>query len=218
MSIIAMSDLHLGALNSQTKKIDAVLDIAEKYDTIIIVGDLINSYLNRLGSKDYRILKRLSLLNKSHRLVVVRGNHDIYTENDISLLTGIQYCEYYIIESGGKLFYFEHGDYYDSFIIDRPYITCVAELTYNILQAIDKSHTVARLLKHSSKQFIRCSEKVRAGILDSGARFHCDWAIAGHTHHAELNKELGYINTGCFTENPCTYVTIKDGEPRLCIA
>jgi hypothetical protein len=29
-------------------------------------------------------------------------------------------------------------------------------------------------------------------------------------------QDIEYFNSGCWTETPCTYLTVSDGEIRLC--
>ena len=39
----------------------------------------------------------------------------------------------------------------------------------------------------------------------------------GHTHHAVVNDSgpLRYYNSGCWTELPCTYLAVLDGQVEL---
>ena len=39
----------------------------------------------------------------------------------------------------------------------------------------------------------------------------------GHTHHPVVNTAgpVHYFNSGCWTERPCTYLTIEDGRVEL---
>jgi predicted phosphodiesterase len=215
MSIIVVSDFHLGAANSQSKKIDKILDVAKSYDEIVINGDLTDSKLPRLKKKEWKILEHITKLTKHHKVTIVRGNHDAKTEDGLSSMLGLKYVDSYIVKSGLSRFYFEHGHNYDDFIIKNPGLTALADAIYNTLQVLDPSHTIAKIAKHSSKEFLRSNNKVKLGVTEKAAVEGCDWGVAGHTHHAQLDEKVRYINTGCFTEKPCTYVTIKKGEPKL---
>lgn len=44
-----------------------------------------------------------------------------------------------------------------------------------------------------------------------------DGVICGHTHRAitEEGGLFGYYNSGCWTENPCTWLSVKGGEVSL---
>src|SRR5688572_25041916 len=44
-----------------------------------------------------------------------------------------------------------------------------------------------------------------------------DGIITGHTHFCENSREsdIRYVNTGCWTEHPCSYVTVNSGEITL---
>lgn len=212
-SYLVFSDTHLGASNSQTKRINKVLDLAEDYDRIVVNGDMIDSHIKRLKPKEWKIIERLAKLGD--RLIVIKGNHATEDELTLTKMWGVPYHDSFIGVSRGTRFYIEHGDRFDSFITENPTITAMADSIYLVLQAIDPTHTIAKLAKHSSKAFLRCAEKVKEGLLGQKDKYNADYCVASHLHSAEFDKTTGYINTGCFTEKPCSYLTIKKGEPKL---
>ena len=78
----------------------------------------------------------------------------------------------------------------------------------------------ARLAKRKSKVFVRCIERIRSGARNLAARQACDGVICGHTHHAESldaapDQPVAYYNSGCWTENPSTYLTVAEGRVEL---
>jgi UDP-2,3-diacylglucosamine pyrophosphatase LpxH len=96
-------------------------------------------------------------------------------------------------------------------------LTSLADLVYRILQKLDRSHGIARKAKTTSKIFLRCLRKVRELSIAYAKRKGCTMVTCGHTHHAEAAWDEGvqYFNSGCWTEKPCTYLTIKAGIGRL---
>ena len=45
----------------------------------------------------------------------------------------------------------------------------------------------------------------------------CDLVCCGHTHHATTinTPDVTYVNSGCWTEIPCTYLAVADGVVQL---
>ena len=45
------------------------------------------------------------------------------------------------------------------------------------------------------------------------ARSDVHTVVMGHTHHATTDRsgDVHYFNSGCWTEVPCTYLTVADG-------
>lgn len=216
MSLISLSDIHLGASNCEAKKVLEVLDRAKDYEEIIINGDLIDSHLYNLRRKHWEVLSELSKLSRKRRVIYVRGNHDDSSGAILSSLTGMEISDSYQTTIRGVSFHFEHGHLYDEFIINNPGLTAIADTVYSTLQWIDPTHNLARWAKEKSKAFLRCKDKIKNGVAATGKVKNADWSVAGHTHFAEFDEKLGYINLGCFTEKPCTYLTVnKHGEPRL---
>ena len=88
------------------------------------------------------------------------------------------------------------------------------------MQKIDRTHYVARLAKRKSKIFIRCTDKIRRRARELAAKKNCDAVICGHTHHAEAleptpENPIAYYNSGCWTENPSSYLQIANGAVTL---
>ena len=89
----------------------------------------------------------------------------------------------------------------------------LSDWIYWFLQKIDKSYTIARIAKTSSKQYLHCSEIVEHEAKEYAAKNKCDFICCGHTHFA-LDKGT-YFNSGTWTEKPCSYLTVKDGQIHL---
>jgi len=216
MSLVAISDIHLGASNCQANKVLHVLEHIDKYDQIIINGDLVDSEIHRLKKKHWEILSKLAKLSRKHTVIYVKGNHEEHSAEVISALTGMELVDSYKTSVNGVNYYFEHGHKYDNFIVENPGLTALADNIYNTLQTLDPTHTLAKWAKRSSKGFLRCKDKIKTGLVKQASIAKCDWAVAGHTHFAEFDQNVGYINLGCFTEKPCHYLTVnKKGEPKL---
>ena len=85
--ILALSDIHLGSPICQA---DLTLEILEKenYDTLVICGDLLDSYnIHRLCKKQWKVLSTLRKISKNKKCIFIKGNHDKDLET-ISVLIG----------------------------------------------------------------------------------------------------------------------------------
>ncbi len=120
--------------------------------------------------------------------------------------------------SGSRRVLVLHGHQFDRFIGTYPTITMLADVVYHFLQAIDRTHRIARFAKSNTKVFLRCVEKIRTEALAYARSRQADIVCCGHTHHAETGAGGGleYMNSGCWTESPATYLAVKDGRVRLC--
>jgi UDP-2,3-diacylglucosamine pyrophosphatase LpxH len=146
----------------------------------------------------------------------VCGNHD-GPADVVSHLLGVQVKDDYIFTSGSKRVLVMHGHMFDDFIDAHPQITWFADVLYRLLQTIDRSHRFAKFAKTNSKIFLRCVQKVLDGAKSFAAEKNVDIVCCGHTHHAESSYTgaVEYHNSGCWTEMPCTYLSVAEGEVRL---
>ena len=104
-----------------------------------------------------------------------------------------------------------HGHSFDDFITDHPIVTFVADRFYQWLQKI---HIYwARHAKKCSKTFLRCSKKIEQDAKIYAKKLKCDIVCCGHTH-LELEHE-NYFNSGCWTELPCSYLSVYKGQVKL---
>lgn len=218
---IILSDLHLGAPNCQHGALSSFLgllidgSIATK--KVILNGDVFDSIdFRRLPAAHWRILGLLRELSETLPVRWITGNHDSPREAFSSLL-GIDMLEEYILRSGGRRLLVLHGHQFDEFIEKHALITHVADYAYRMLQIIDPSHSVARFAKKASKSFLRCTDKIRNEAATLALSRGLDGVICGHTHRAmtEEDGEFGYYNSGCWTENPCSWLAIDKGDVSL---
>lgn len=219
---IIISDLHLGSDVCQARKARDFLGTIEQGDVrtreLIINGDLFDSWdFRRLRESHWTILSQLRNLAEKNHTVWISGNHDGPAEI-ISHLIGVDFVDEYFLESGGRRILIVHGDKFDNFISEHPFLTKVADRFYRAVQMLDGSFYLARLVKRSSKTFLRCSEQTMQRAKAYGARRGADAVCCGHTHLAAQDfKGVHYHNSGCWTESPCHYLAIKDGVVDLFI-
>jgi UDP-2,3-diacylglucosamine pyrophosphatase LpxH len=218
---IIISDIHLGSDVCQSKRLNEFLNLIEtdqiSTDELVINGDLFDSWdFRKLKGSHWKILSKLRSLSKNKHIVWINGNHDGPAEI-ISHLIGVDFLEEYSFVSLNKKILVIHGDKFDNFISKYPLLTKVADKFYRLIQKIDKSFYLAKFAKKSSKTFLRATEKVKNKAKVYAAKGNHDIVCCGHTHQSvECKKDkVEYYNSGCWTEIPCNYISIKDGVIKV---
>lgn len=218
---IIFSDLHLGAPNCQHQSISAfleqILDECITTRELILNGDVFDSFdFRRLPQSHWDILAQLRQIHRELPVRWIVGNHDSPRQAFATLL-GTDLKDEWVLESGNRRLLVLHGHQFDSFLERHVFLTHAADWAYRFLQIVDPSHRVARFAKQTSKTFLHCTDKVRVAATALALSRSMDGVICGHTHRAltEENDDFGYYNSGCWTERPCTYLTVKQGAVAL---
>jgi UDP-2,3-diacylglucosamine pyrophosphatase LpxH len=181
---------------------------------LIINGDLFDGWdFRKLKKSHWKVLSHIRKVAGISEVIWIRGNHDGPAEI-ISHLIGVDFLDEYDMESGGRRILLLHGDRFDSFIAERPVLTRLADNFYRLVQRLDRSFYLARLLKKGSKTFLRCSEQIRDKAREYAAKRGFDCVVCSHVHMAteDRSESVEYYNTGCWTESPCHYLAISDGD------
>jgi UDP-2,3-diacylglucosamine pyrophosphatase LpxH len=218
---IILSDIHLGSGNCQAKSLvrflEKVADEEIATARLVLNGDVFDSIdFRRLTKNHWKILSLIRKLSDRIDIIWISGNHDGSPEL-ISHLLGVTVKNESVLRSGGREILFLHGHLFDDFIDAHPFLTWVGDCIYLLLQWIDKTHSFAKLAKKGSKTFLRCARKIEEGAIEHARKKGCDAVCCGHTHHAaaKCDPPIAYYNSGCWTELPCTYLTVRDGKIEL---
>jgi UDP-2,3-diacylglucosamine pyrophosphatase LpxH len=218
---IILSDVHLGSHNCQAGDLCQLLEAIREgrllTNRLILNGDVFDSYdFRRLRKSHWRVLSLLRKLSDEIDITWICGNHD-GSADIISHLLGVEVRDEYILETGDERVLLLHGHVFDEFLDSHPILTWVGDQIYYILQKLDGTHRFAKIAKHSSKTFLRCAQKIEDGARNYARKKECSTVCCGHTHLAICNESEGirYFNSGCWTELPCTYLTVKEGDIQL---
>jgi len=221
LDAIILSDLHLGSSNCQAKSLCHFLErIAEERVAtakLILNGDVFDSIdFRRLNKNHWKVLSLIRKLSDRIEIIWLCGNHDGSAEI-VSHLLGVTVKDEYILRSGGQKILVLHGHRFDDFIIAHPVLTWLGDCVYFLLQKIDSTHSFAKLAKKGSKTFLRCVKKVEEGAIDYARKRDCSVVCCGHIHQAgsTYTPQVRYYNSGCWTEVPCSYLTVAGGCVRL---
>jgi UDP-2,3-diacylglucosamine pyrophosphatase LpxH len=221
LDAVILSDLHLGSDNCQARDLCHLLERIEDgrlaTARLILNGDVFDSMdFRRLKKHHWKVLSLLRKLSDRLEIVWIYGNHDVSAEI-ISHLLGVATEEEYILRSGHRRILVLHGHVFDDFIDNHPVISFLADGVYRLLQRLDRTHSFAKWAKHGSKTFLRCARAIQEKSVAYAGRLGCEAVCCGHTHAPREVREgeVQYFNSGSWTELPCTYLTVADGEVRL---
>jgi UDP-2,3-diacylglucosamine pyrophosphatase LpxH len=221
LDAVLLSDLHLGSDNCQARRVCHLLERIVSGETttgrLILNGDVFDSIdFRRLNKTHWKVLSLIRKLSDQIEIIWLAGNHDGSAEI-VSHLLGVTVQDDYILTSGTQRILILHGHIFDEFIDNHPILTWLADSVYHFLQWIDRTHYFAKLAKRGSKTFLRCTQKIEQGAIEMARRRDCTAVCCGHTHVAVTHTEqpIPYFNSGCWTELPCTYLTVDGGTVRL---
>jgi UDP-2,3-diacylglucosamine pyrophosphatase LpxH len=208
---LIMSDLHLGTEVSNPKK---VLKLLRSYSfrKLILLGDVFdNMDFRHLDKESWALLSYVGRISKDKRVRWVIGNHDAGLADIFRTLIDARIYETYTWKYNHRKYMAIHGHQFDRFLIDNVFLSYLATVVYNFVQKIDsEKKVVSRFLKRKSKGWLRMSEKVARGAMAYGKKQGADYIFCGHTHRAteKNNHTIKYFNSGCWTDLPCTYISI----------
>jgi UDP-2,3-diacylglucosamine pyrophosphatase LpxH len=221
LDAVILSDLHLGSNNCQAKNICHFLERIVEGELVtsrlILNGDVFDSFdFRRLNKNHWKVLSLIRKLSDHLDIIWLCGNHDGSAEI-ISHLLGVTVMDETVLESASQRILILHGHVFDEFLDNHPILTWLGDRIYFFLQWIDSTHYFAKLAKHGSKTFLRCAKKIEEDSVKLAHRRGCTSVCCGHTHAAvaHTDQPIPYFNSGCWTELPCTYLTVSEGAIRL---
>ena len=228
---IIMSDLHLGARQSQTDKIIEFLE-KNQADKLILNGDIIDGWAlkgNGKWTKDCTKIFRkfMKISEKGTKVIYIRGNHDDFLKDFIPFkLNNIRIVRKYVhIGIDGRTYFCFHGDVLDFVIMEARWLAVIGGWSYDIVIKFNTLynkirkwfnlpyHSLANTIKQSVKgaiNFVSDFEQNAKGLTKQKGY---DVAVCGHIHHPKLEND--YMNSGDFCENSTCLVEDYNGEWKI---
>ena len=226
---IIMSDLHLGARQSQTDKIIEFLN-NNKADKLILNGDIIDGWALKSGGKwkkDHTKIFRkfMKMSEKGCEVIYIRGNHDDFLRSygllDLGNITIVDE----IVE---KDCWIVHGDKYDGVIMYSKWVAVMGSFGYEVViffsEMIKKIRRSLGLRPRSLSKWVKAKVKGAVSFIVSFEKTlsreakirGCTTVICGHIHTPSDKSVEGvrYINTGDWVES-CSYVVLDKGVLTL---
>jgi UDP-2,3-diacylglucosamine pyrophosphatase LpxH len=228
---VIMSDLHLGARQSQTDKILKFLDENEM-EVLILNGDIIDGWA--IGNKGKwnndctKILRKIiKLSEKKTKVIYIRGNHDDFLKDFIPFkLNNIRIVRKYTHHGiDGRSYFCFHGDVLDFVIMKARWLAVIGGWSYDFVIRLNtiynkirktfklKYHSLANDIKQSVKgaiNFVSDFEENAKGLTREKG---FDVAVCGHIHQPKL--EADYMNSGDFCENSTCLVEDYKGNWKI---
>lgn len=226
-----MSDLHLGARQSQTEKILKFLK-ENKSEKLILNGDIVDGWaLKNKGkwnddcTKIFRKFMKRS--EKGCEVIYIRGNHDDFLKPFIPFtMNNIQIVRKYVHTGiDGRTYYCFHGDVLDFVIMEVRWLAVLGGWSYDfvirlntIYNKIRKTfnlpyHSLANTIKQSVKSAINFVSDFEKNAKDLTKQKGYDVAVCGHIHQPKL--EADYMNSGDFCENSTCLVEDFEGNWKI---
>jgi UDP-2,3-diacylglucosamine pyrophosphatase LpxH len=228
---IIMSDLHLGARQSQTDKIIKFLD-ENQTDKLILNGDIIDGWAlkgNGKWTKDCTKIFRkfMKMSEKDTKVIYIRGNHDDFLKDFIPFkLNNIRIVRKYVHTGiDGRTYFCFHGDVLDFVIMEARWLAVIGGWSYDFIIRLNTIynyirkklnlpyHSLANTIKQSVKgaiNFVSDFEENAKGLTKEKGY---DVAVCGHIHHPKLEND--YMNSGDFCENSTCLVEDYNGEWKI---
>ena len=223
-----MSDLHLGARQSQTDKILKFLDENES-EVLILNGDIIDGWAIKSGGKwkknCSKIFRRfMKRSEEGTKVIYIRGNHDDFLKPFVPFkMNNIEIVRKYVHTGiDGRTYYCFHGDVIDFVIMKFRWLAKIGGWSYDLVirfntfyNYIRKKlnlpyHSLANTIKQSVKGAINFVSDFETNAIGLTKQMGYDVAVCGHIHYPKIENE--YMNSGDFCENTTCLVEDYKGE------
>lgn len=225
---IIMSDLHLGARQSQTSKIIDFLD-NNTSERLILNGDIIDGWALKGNGKwtpdCTKIFRRfMKMSEKGTKVVYIRGNHDDFLKDFIPFkLNNIRIVRKYVYTGiDGRTYFCFHGDVLDFVIMEARWLAVVGGYSYDLVIKFNTFynnvrkwfklpyHSLANTIKQSVKGAINFVSDFETNAKGLAKQKGYDVAVCGHIHQPKI--ETDYMNSGDFCENSTCLVEDFEGN------
>jgi UDP-2,3-diacylglucosamine pyrophosphatase LpxH len=216
---LIISDLHLGSSVSHPEK---VLDTLQKYSfrKLVLLGDVFDNLdFRNLSKASWDLLGYIGKISKTRKVRWVIGNHDEGLHDVFESLMNARVYETYTWQYKQEKYLAIHGHQFDRFLVDNVFLSYLSNRVYNIILRMDfEDKRVSHFLRKKSRGWLRLSERVAHLALHYGKKHKANYVFCGHTHKAikKIHHGVRYYNSGCWTDVPCTYVTIDENNIQIC--
>ena len=206
MNTFIFSDTHLGP-KFEEKKFNFLKHKIQKADQVIINGDFWEGYLysfNQFLSSPWSLLFPFL---KEKKAVYLYGNHDkkIVSSEKVSLFSDIQ-TDRHLQKLNGHTLVFEHGNRLwnsgDSFVARNTTVEVATVLTDKLENVLTHSGSkkYQKLLLSKYNQIIK--DKLKDELKPN------EIFVCGHTHLAEFNLSVQFINSGIIRHGLAQYLEV----------
>lgn len=220
---LVVSDVHLGSPVCESRMLIRLLETAS-FTRLVLLGDIFDSLnFSRLCGKQWELFELIHRVSRTREVIWTAGNHDAKAFEFGCAMIGASprgETETLVCEYGERKVVMMHGHQFDTFIGENPRVTSIASGAYLALQRLEpcRHRPIARMVKRSVKQWMRVDGEIGRKAVVFASEMGGQIAICGHTHRPGITvmQDGTYVNTGCWTDVPCTFVTISvTGKVKL---
>ncbi len=216
MKTLVISDIHLGKRFDQ-KKLDFLYSLFSLYDEIVLNGDFwcyysfdFNDFVNSKWNSLFPLLQKKNT-------VYVYGNHDRkdWCGQGVKLFSKKQVSSY-SLQAGKRKFFIEHGDSHLSKFCsgNDALIKFFRKVNPVIFELMDKFALNTYPFLDNTLPFLG-NKFLKKHVVKKYCKTPDSYYISGHTHYAEFDKNVRYINTGYIGNRLAQYLEIGDNHSEL---
>jgi UDP-2,3-diacylglucosamine pyrophosphatase LpxH len=212
MKAIIVSDLHIGSNRFSPESFETFLESLPAGYDLVLNGDIVHRGGQNLKSSHKRILELIRQESFNRKVVWVRGNHDhLFTLEDPG---EIQFKRTHTID---KQLLIIHGDGFDK--IRAGTVSLLRTIGF-LEDMVFKPLDLVNLLIGIKPVFKFYRHSLMQNAVQYAEANNYRTIICGHSHYAEdiTSKDIRYINTGAWVEQPQFYLLVNDGEMTLDVA
>lgn len=235
---IFISDVHIGSIGCESKKLFEFLKSQKEISQLFLVGDIIDMWKlkkrPKLNESEMKLIKKIiSLSNKGTDVYYIAGNHDEFLrefiEDDDNMRFGnIEFYDSMCVQTKNhKKYLVIHGDQFDSIIKYHKWVAKLGDIMYEILlwgnTYIKKFQSFFGLPNWSLSKFVKQNVKQALAYIQQfetiASKYSLDnefdGVICGHIHRHNNNtisvedETCHYLNCGDWVE-VCSYIKYKD--------
>lgn len=216
---VVISDVHLGSKVCRARVLRKALASWYPFRRLVILGDLFDELdfsLLRQNPHHFEVIDDIRELAAQPGVEVdwIEGNHDEHGHSLIERLLGANVHDHMTLDIQDKRYMFMHGHQFDEFLNNHPKISLLAGSIYIAVQTREgNNRRLSRWLKQKSKKWLKVCQRVERLAVEQARKAGADFILCGHTHYydaalANPDERIRYINTGCWTDYPCTLTAI----------
>ena len=225
-----ISDAHLGTRGCNAT---ALLDFlrANDFDTLYIVGDLIDIWSLRRGiywpqQHNDVIQKILRKARKGTHVIYIPGNHDELVTDFCGAYGNIEIRQRAIhVTASGESILIIHGHELDTVVQNVKWLAFAGDLGYQFLLSLNPLINFVRrrfglgywslsaYAKQRVKDAVSFIGKFEAAVAHYAERYDVDAVLCGHIHSAAIREfgKVTYYNCGDWVESCTALVEGADG-------
>lgn len=215
---VIFSDTHLGPYKERRDRprLNYLLSLIDSADRVIINGDFWDGWWTSFADFSNSGWSQLFRPLRGKNAVYIRGNHDPDVPKYPKLFWDTTIKNAFTFQRNGSVYTILHGDSLDTWRhMDRLMERRIVQALYPIGRWLQE-HTLTSRFSKKIYETYRAWNTEQKNQLMRHYGPHV-WKITGHTHLAELDPSMRYINAGVVDTHllRSSHVEINDNGPRL---